>query len=401
MEAKFLRVSKWFPAVLLNGARQVGKTTMLEHLSRDEKRTYVTLDNLEARMLAKTDPQLFFQNYKTPIIIDEVQYAPELFPYIKILCDTHKIPGEFWLTGSQSYAAMKNVSESLAGRVGIINLHGFSFNELRGIPAMEKSFEVDFDLLQEREKEVSPASVSEIFSYIWQGGMPNAVGARAEKRELFFESYINSYLMRDILELGKVTDTVKFRKFLSVCAAETAQPLNMNKIAQITEIAATTAKDWLRLLEGLHIVHFVQPYYNYQLKRLTKTPKLYFCDTGLCAYLAKWLTPDTLYNGANSGAYFETFVVSELLKHYNCALSPNIYYYRDSNAKEVDLILEMNGHIYPLEIKLVASPNNRDIKKYTLLDNASTPRGNGGIICMHQGLTHVDRQNLIIPAYIF
>jgi len=401
MEAKFLRMSKAFRAVLVNGPRQVGKTTMLEQLAKNEKRAYVSLDNLEARALAKKDPELFFQNYKPPVIIDEVQYAPELFPYIKILCDTHKQPGEFWLTGSQSYAMMKNVTESLAGRVGIMTLNSFSFNELRGVPAYTEPFRVDFDFLREREKSVNAADVGEIFAYIWQGGMPDAAGASVEKREMFFESYINSYLMRDVLELGKVTDTLKFRRFLTACAAETAQQLNLAKIAQITEIAATTAKDWLRLLEGLHIVRLIQPYYNNQLKRLTKTPKLYFMDTGLCAYLAKWLSPDTLYSGAAAGAYFETFVVSELFKHYAYAsFTPNIFYYRDSNAKEIDLILETNGHIYPLEIKLAVSPNNRDVKKYELLDKASLPRGTGGIICMHKGVSFIDRQNIIIPAYL-
>jgi predicted AAA+ superfamily ATPase len=352
--------------------------------------------------LQKKDPQLFFQNYKPPIIIDEVQYAPELFPYIKIFCDTHKQAGEFWLTGSQSYAMMKNVTESLAGRVGIMSLYSFSFNELRGVPAFQEPFEPNFDLLREREKAVVPAETDEIFRFIWQGGMPEAVGASNEKRNVFFESYINSYLMRDILELGRITDTVKFRKFLTACAAETAQQLNLAKLAQITEIAATTAKDWLRLLEGLHIIHLVQPYYNNQLKRLTKTPKLYFWDTGLCAYLAKWLSPETLFNGAAAGAYFETFVVSELLKSYAYAsFVPNVYYYRDSNSKEIDLILEMNGHICPLEIKLAASPNNRDVKKYALLDKATMPRGVGGIICMYQGVLHIDKENIIIPAYLF
>jgi predicted AAA+ superfamily ATPase len=402
MEAKFLRMTKHFRAVLLNGPRQVGKTTMLERLAKNTQRTYVTLDNLQARSLAKKDPELFFQNYKTPIMIDEVQYAPELFPYIKILCDTHQQPGEFWLTGSQSYSMMKNVTESLAGRVGIMQIYPFSFNELRDVPMSDTPFFVDFDWLKARENVVKPADVKEVFSYIWQGGMPEAAGATPERREVLFESYIHSYLMRDVIELGGVTDTVKFRRFLTACSAETAQQLNLTKIAGIAEIAATTAKDWLRLLEGLHIVHLVQPYSNNQLKRLTKMPKLYFWDTGLCAYLGKWLSPDTLYNGAAAGAYFETFAVAELLKHYAySSFTPNVCYYRDSNAKEIDLVLETGGQIYPLEIKLAVSPNNRDVKRYELLDKASLPRAMGGIICMHQGVAFIDRQNLIIPAYLF
>ena len=402
MEAKFLRMAESFRAVLLTGPRQVGKTTMLQRLAQNENRAYVTLDNLEARAVAKNDPAFFFQTYKPPVIIDEVQYAPELFPYIKIFCDTNRQAGEFWLTGSQSYAMMKNVTESLAGRIGILNLHGFSFNELRGAPLPGKPFDVELDYLLEREKQVLHASVDEVFEYVWQGGMPEAVGASAEKREVFFESYIDSYLMRDVLELGKVTDTIKFRKFLTACAAETAQQLNLAKLAQITEIAATTAKDWLRLLEGLYIVHLLKPYSNNQLKRLVKAPKLYFWDTGLCAHLAKWLSPQTLFAGAAAGAYFETFVVSELLKHYAfTSFTPNTFYYRDGNSKEIDLVLEMNGRLHPLEIKLAAAPKDRDVKKYALLDKASAPRGMGGLVCMRQGVMPIDRRNIIIPAYLF
>ena len=401
MEAKFLRMAKSFRAVLLTGPRQVGKTTMLRRLAQNENRTYVSLDNLEARALAKNDPEFFFQTYKPPVTIDEVKYAPELFHYIKIFCDTNEQAGAFWLTGSQSYAMMKNVTESLAGRIGILHLHGFSFNELRGTFLPDKPFEVKLDFLMEREKQVLPASVDEVFKYIWQGGMPETIGASAEKREVFFESYVDSYLMRDVLEMGKVTDTIKFRKFLAACAAETAQQLNLAKLAQITEIAATTAKDWLRLLEGLQIVHLLQPYSNNQLKRLTKTPKLYFGDTGLCAFLAKWLSPQTLFAGAAAGAYFETFVVSEILKHYACAsFTPNIFYYRDSNSNEIDLVLEMNGCLHPLEIKLAAASKARDAKRNVLLDKASTPRGMGGLICMRQGVASIDRQNVIIPAYL-
>ena len=345
LERKFLHMSSFFKAVLVTGARQVGKTTMLKHLAKEQNRTYVSMDHTMARTLAKSDPVLFFQTYKPPIIIDEIQKAPELFEQIKIICDESEERGLFWLTGSQQYQMMKNIRETLAGRIGILELYSLSKNEVEGIVFPN---EMDFSLscLRERQSLTKKNDIIQVFEHIWRGGMPDVVEADAEQRQEYFNSYIETYLMRDIAEEGGITDTVRFHKFMKACAALTAEQVNYKTLADSAEISQPTAKEWLRLLQGLGVVYLLQPYANNELRRLVKTPKLYFCDTGLCAYLSMWLTRDTLMNGAASGHYFENYVVIELLKNFAYAPSGvNLTYYRDSNAKEIDVFVEENGII--------------------------------------------------------
>lgn len=398
LEGKFMRMSSFFKVVLVTGARQVGKTTMLKHLSEGEERTYVTLDNLMARNLAMTDPSLFFQTYKPPILIDEVQYAPELFDQIKIMCDESEETGRFWLTGSQQYSMMKNVQQTLAGRLGILELHSLSRNEIDGI-VFENELDFSLPCLLERQSVAPKNDVIKTFEYIWRGGMPQVQRADAEQREVYYDSYIDTYIMRDVAQLGSVTDALKFRKFITACAALVSEQVNYKKLAEATDISQPTAKEWLGLLEGLGIVYLLKPYYNNALKRLTKTPKLYFYDTGLCAYLSMWLTPETLRYGAANGHYFENYVISEMVKNYAYAKSKaNLIYYRDANAKEIDLFVEENNLIHPLEIKLSANPDSREIKKFTILDKATIERGAGGILCMCQKLVPIDGKNCFIPC---
>ena len=398
LERKFLHMSSFFKAVLVTGARQVGKTTMLKHLAADQNRTYVSLDNTMARTLAQSDPILFFQTYKPPIIIDEIQKAPELFEQIKIICDNTEERGLFWLTGSQQYKTMKNVRETLAGRIGILELYSLSKNEVEELTFPN---ELDFSLpcLLTRQTFTKKNDIMEAFEHIWRGGMPDALSADSEQRQEYFNSYIETYLMRDVAEEGGITDTVRFRKFLNACAALTAEQVNYKTLADAAEISQPTAKEWLRLLQGLGIIYLLPPYANNELKRLVKTPKMYFCDTGLCAYLSMWLTRDTLMNGAASGHYFENYVIVELLKNYAYAPSKaNLTYYRDSNAKEIDLFVEENGVIHPLEIKKSANPDRREVKKYELIDKAKLKRSSGGIICMCEEVIPIDAQNCFIPC---
>lgn len=399
LENKFLKMSSFFKAVLVTGARQVGKTTMLKHLANGS-RTYVSLDDIDTRTLAKEDPKLFFMRYKPPIIIDEAQKAPELFPYIKIMCDESSEKGLFWLTGSEQYQMMESITESLAGRIGIMTLYPLSYNELNGV---KYDTPIDFSLenLLEREKIAKPFDIDTVFSYIWKGGMPDVQAADAEVRDIFFSSYIDTYLMRDVRQAAGITDEAKFKKFLTACASNVSEQLNLNNIAAVTEISHPTAKNWLSVLERLHVVFLLQPYSNNKFKRLAKTPKLYFWDTGLCSYLAKWLTKDTLINGHDAGRYFENFVVTELIKdlHYSSA-NYDLTYFRDSNNKEVDLFLESNNKIYPLEIKLSASPDRREVKKYEMLDKNSIPHGNGGIVCMSPSVLPIDELNNFIPVSV-
>lgn len=398
LERKFLHMSSFFKAVLVTGARQVGKTTMLKHLAADQNRTYISMDNTMARSLAKSDPVLFFQTYKPPIIIDEIQKAPELFEQIKIICDESEERGLFWLTGSQQYNMMKNIRETLAGRIGILELYSLSRKEVEGLTFPN---ELDFSLscLLERQSLAKKNDVIEVFEHIWRGGMPDALSADAEQRQEYFNSYIETYLMRDVSEEGGITDTVRFRKFLNACAALTAEQVNYKTLSEAAEISQPTAKEWTRLLQSLGILFLLPPYANNELKRLTKTPKLYFCDTGLCAYLSMWLTRDTLMNGAANGHYFENYVIIELLKNFAYAPSKaNLTYYRDSNAKEIDVFIEENGVIHPLEIKKSANPDRREVKKYGLLDKANVKRGNGGIVCMCEEVIPIDGMNCFIPC---
>lgn len=398
LERKFLKMSSFFKAVLVTGARQVGKTTMLKHLAENENRTYVSMDNQMARALAKTDPVLFFQTYKPPIIIDEIQKAPELFEQIKIMCDETDERGLFWLTGSQQYHMISNIRETLAGRIGILELYSLSKNETDNI-IFQNELDFTLDCLLERQKVSGKNDITDIFDHIWRGGMPAALDADEEQRQEYFNSYIETYLMRDVSEEGGITDTVRFRRFLNACAALTAEQVNYSTLAEAADISQPTAKAWLLLLESLGIIYLLKPFANNEIKRLAKTPKLYFCDTGLCAYLSMWLTRATLMNGAASGHYFENYVVVELLKNYSYSQSKvNLTYYRDSNAKEIDVLIEENGRIHPLEIKKSANPNRREIKKYEVLEKTGMQTGAGGIICMCEEVIPINSRNSFIPC---
>lgn len=397
LERKFLKLNDFFKVILVTGARQVGKTTMLKHLA-DGKRNYVTMDDAMARELAQTDPVLFFQTYQPPLLIDEIQKAPELFEQIKIICDKTDEKGLIWLTGSQQYKMMAKVRETLAGRIGILVLYSLSAREKAGFVEVN---ELDFSLrcLQERQQKMPKNNVLEVFNHIWQGGMPQVQDVDEELRQAYFNSYIETYLMRDVAELGGITDTVRFRKFLVACASLVAEQVNYRTLAESAGIAESTAKKWLDLLVGLHVVYLLAPYSNNMLKRLSKTPKLYFCDTGLAAYLSMWLTADALRNGAASGHFYENYVILELVKNYAYAKTAvNITYYRDSNSKEIDAFIEENNIIHPLEIKKSAMPDRREIRKYNILDKAALNRGNGGLICMCETPMPIDSMNCFIPS---
>ncbi|MBQ8177869.1 MAG: ATP-binding protein [Clostridia bacterium] len=398
IERKFIKMNSFFKAVLVTGARQVGKTTMLKHLAAGTNRTYVSMDNAMVRDLAQRDPVLFFQTYKPPILIDEVQKAPELFEQIKIMCDESDEKGLFWLTGSQQYKMMERVRETLAGRIGILELYGFSQREKNGL-VFEEELDFSLETLQKRQQRIEKNNVVKVFNHIWEGGMPQVYGVDEELRSEYYNSYIDTYLMRDVAEVGGITNAVKFRRFLAGCAALVSEQVNYATLAESADISAPTAKEWLKILEGLHIVYLLEPYSNNELKRLSKTPKLYFCDTGLCAYLSMWLTAQTLMNGAASGHYYENYVVMELVKNYAYSKSKiNLSYYRDSNAKEIDVLIEENDTIHPLEIKKSSSPDRREVKKYGLLEKASLKQGNGGIVCMCEQPIPIDEQNCFIPS---
>lgn len=400
MEATFKRMAQEFSVVLLTGPRQVGKTTMLKRLAEAEgvNREYVTLDDITEREMAKNDPKLFLQLHKPPVFIDEVQYAPELFPYIKIYVDEHQQAGDFWLTGSQIFKLMDGVQESLAGRVCLLHMSPLSQAEACGCTS--EPFTVDFERLLTRSKSVAPASIQEIFERIWRGGMPAIVSGVKKEQAAVYSSYISTYIDRDVKEIADRVDSFKFLNFVTVVAALTSQMVNYKTIADAVEISVPTVKNWLNILERLGIIFYLHPYSNNLLKRMVTKPKLYFYDSGLVAYLTKWTDSETLMNGAMSGAILENFVVSEIVKSYqNAGLEPFVYYYRDKDNKEIDIVLERNGTLYPLEVKKTMMPDKRWTNVFGLLDKTSLKRGTGGILCLSDKFTAFDRDNLIIPVW--
>lgn len=399
LEKVVAAVTKEYPVVLVTGPRQVGKTTMLQKLMEGTDRSYVSLDDLNERNVAKTDPELFLQLHKPPVLIDEVQYAPELFTYIKIYVDKNHNPGDFWLTGSQVFRLMRGVQESLAGRVAVLSLTSLSQAEICG--GQMEPFTVDMESLSARSKERNKADTREIYERIFQGSMPAIISGQNSNRQIFYSSYLTTYIERDVKELSDAIDSLKFLHFITAVAARCGQMLNVADIAQDADINQKQAKDWLGILETLGIIFYLHPYSNNLLKRLVKTPKLYFYDTGLVCYLTKWSSAETLESGAMNGAILENYVVAEIMKTYlNSGKEPFMYYYRDKDAKEIDIVLEHDGVLNPIEIKKSSNPGAELMKVFALLDRASTPRSKGAVICMKPELSAIDRENYIVPVWM-
>lgn len=399
LEKIVLEVSKEYPAVLVTGPRQVGKTTMLQKLMEGTDRGYVSLDDLNKRNLAKTDPELFLQLHKPPVLIDEVQYAPELFTYIKIYADKNRTKGDFWLTGSQAFKLMQGIQESLAGRAAVLSLTSLSQAEIYGNRV--EPFVLDMKKLSARSRERKPANIKEIFNRIYKGSMPAVISGQNKNTQIFYSSYVTTYIERDVRALSDSIDSLKFLHFITAVAARCAQMLNIADIARDADINQKQAKGWLGILETLGIIFYLHPYSNNMLKRLVKTPKLYFYDTGLVCYLTKWSSAETLESGAMNGAILENYVVSEIMKTYlNNGKAPFMYYYRDKDAKEIDIVLEHDGVINPIEIKKSSNPGYELVKVFGLLDNASIPRSKGAVICMKPELSAIDRENYIVPVWV-
>ena len=398
LERKFLKMSHAFKVVMVTGARQVGKSTMLKHLAQDSGRTYVSMDDGDVRELANRDPKLFFQMYQPPVLIDEVQKAPALFEQIKILCDESEERGRFWLTGSQSKKLMKQAGDSLAGRIGILKMYSLSAKEMEGRPDdIPDSYSLS-SLLQ-RKKDLPDNNILDVYSRIWEGGMPDMISMDAEIRREYWNSYIDAYLMRDAVDDNGILDTEGFRKFLRACAAFSGELVNYNDLGSAAGVSGSTAKEWTKVLQTMGIIFLLEPYYNNELKRMIKTPKLYFCDTGLCAFLSSWTSRDTLLNGAASGHYLENYVVSEMLRNSSYGEKKvNLNFYRDTNQKEIDLVLEMDGQLHPFEIKCAASPDSKAIRAFSLLAKSGKEIGPGGIICMAAKPFPINADNNLVPV---
>ena len=397
MERIIKETSRDYPVIMVCGQRQTGKSTMLIHIAEDDRK-YVTFDDLKARTLAKQDPELFFETYGTKLIIDEFQRVPEILLNIKKIVDEKAYKGEdssgmFWLSGSQKFVMMKNISETLAGRVAIFNLLPLSTKEINGID--EDVFLPYIDVL--KNKQNIKITENEIFQRIYKGGLPKIVCNKVN-RDMYYSSYMNTYIERDVSSLEQVGKLDEFRNFVTYMAANTAQELKYENISKVVGVSAPTIKEWVSILERSGIIFILRPYNNSVSKRLVKIPKCYFLDTGLAAYLTSWPTYETLKNGAASGAFFETYVVSEILKsYYNNGKEPNIYYYRDIDQKEIDLLIIEGDKIYPIEIKKNKMPSNKPNKNFVVLNKFNLKVMPGIIICMSDELIPFNRECWMCP----
>jgi predicted AAA+ superfamily ATPase len=398
MEKTVAKLSKMFGAVLVTGARQVGKTTLLKKAVSGIR--YVTLDDPIMLQSAVEESGTFFKDNPPPVFVDEIQYAPQLFPQIKILLDANGKKGQFYLSGSQQFRMMKNVGESLAGRLGIANLLGLSLREVRN-DAFPEPFLPTESYFQRRGVAASSTIYGDIWDIIHRGWMPELCANPDFDHQMFYGAYVKTYIERDVRELTQVGDEIKFLRFMTVTAANTGQLLNLSSLARDVGVSAPTAERWLSVLSASGLVYLLQPYFNNIIKRAVKTPKLYFLDTGLAAYLTRWTTPNVLKSGAMAGAFFESFVISEIIKGYSNAgvLDPPLFFYRDKNRKEIDLLIEDGGVLHPVEIKKHADPRRSDIEVFGALDKIpGIRRGSGGVVCMYDSLVTLKGDDKVIPV---
>lgn len=406
IESVVMRLSKGFPVVMVTGPRQVGKTTMLRHINKNIN--YVSLDNLNARDLAISDPELFLETYKTPLVIDEFQYAPNLLSYIKIRVDEARFDRVFnsgddvnvmyYLTGSQSFLSMKNVSESLAGRVGIIEMYGLSTNELN--MQSDEIFIPEISELQKKKISNKPDS-NKIFERIFKGSYPELYINENVTLNEYYESYVKTYIERDIRDLINISDEIKFMKFMTSIAARTGEELNITTVANDAEISVPTAQSWLSILVNTGLVILLEPFPNNVIKRTIKRPKIYFMDTGLACYLAKYPSAEILEASAYAGHIFETYVVSEIVKTFannGKDFKRYLFYYRDDKKREIDLIIDYNNKLYPIEIKKGKKPNGECTKNFEVLGNLNMEIGKGIVLCMCDEIFPIDRDNYYVPV---
>ena len=364
------RLKNSFPAILVTGARQIGKTTLLKEITKKESVPYITFDDPIEEQSAKNDPKTFVEFHPSPILFDEIQYVPDLFRYLKIEIDKNRKNAMYFLTGSQQFSLMQTASESLSGRIGIIQLYPLSAREIRKDNFTE-SFVPTKEYILNRNNAFSAISQNEVkfstqktWDAIYKGGYPEVINGTVSPND-FYSSYIKTYIERDIKKIALVENEMQFLQFISVVASRTSQLVNYKDISRDCGISEVTAKKWLSLLVSSGIVYLLKPYSSNIEKRIVKTPKLYFMDTGLAAFLTRWTNAEVMQNGAMAGAFFETYVVSEIIKSFaNNGLEAPLYFYRDKDKIEIDLLIEQNNTLYPVEIKKTASPNSDDVKNF-------------------------------------
>lgn len=398
IEETINKISKMFGAVLVTGPRQVGKTTLLKTVTKNV--AYITLDDPIILQSAIDEAGTFFKTTPPPVFVDEIQYAPNLFPYIKMIIDSEKKKGQFYLSGSQQFKMMKNVSESLAGRLGIVNLLGLSLREMKDV-TFYAPFIPNDEYFAGRKKAIVETEYKDIWKIIHRGSMPELYRGENFDWQMFYGAYTKTYIERDVRDLTQVGDEQKFLRFMTVIAGRTGQLLNLASVSRDVGISGPTTERWLSILVASNLVYLLQPYSNNVIKRAIKMPKIYFLDTGLAAYLTRWNTAEVLQTGAMAGAFFETFVISEIIKSYYNAgvLDLPLYFYRDRDAKGIDLLIVSDGTLYPIEIKKHADPNKNDVSSFSVIDNIQgVKRGPGGVVCMYDKLIALKGDDKVIPV---
>lgn len=396
------RISKRKPVLVLTGARQVGKSTMLKEVYSDIR--YVTLNHPLVRESAKESPSLFFERNKPPVVVDEIQKAAELFDYIKDIVDENKTKGQFYLTGSQSMKLMKNVSDSLAGRAGMIRLLGLSMRELAGISYREPFLPVAEQRTALEKSEVQ-FDYEQITACIHKGFFPELYETESDLHDWadYHSSYFQTYIEKDIKDVLNIQDESAFIKFVKAVASLTGEMLNMTTLAEICGKDVKTVRSWLSVLESSGLVYLLHPYYNNFNKRLIKTPKLYFLDTGLACWLLGWNTPQQLISGAMWGHIFETFVFGEILKSYynDGIVEPPLFYYRDKDKNEIDLVIQNGDTLYPIEIKTSGDPTKSMVHSFRCLSNIPGKNiGTGAVICLAKERLPLTDNVWILPAHL-
>ncbi|MCQ2579946.1 MAG: ATP-binding protein [Treponemataceae bacterium] len=387
------RLEKAYPAVLVTGAKQTGKTTLLKKVTSSKAVQYLTFDDPMEEQSAKSDPKTFIELHSNPILFDEIQYVPDLFRYLKIEIDKNRSNGMFYLTGSQQFKLMETASESLSGRIGIVQLYPFSAREIRQ-DIFSESFIPTKEFILNRNESLKDLkySIQDTWKAIYTGGYPEVVKRTILSKD-FYAGYLKTYIERDIRKLTQVADEMQFLQFVTVAASRTSQLVNYGDMARDCGISEATAKKWLSLLVTSGLVYLLRPYASNVEKRVVKTPKLYFMDTGLAAYLTHWTTPEVMQNGAMAGAFFETYAVSEIIKSFaNNGEDAPVYFYRDKDKIEIDLLIEQNNTLYPVEIKKTATPNPNDARNFFITERIKNIQiGPNIIICNSNKVTTIKK----------
>jgi len=390
IEDRIRKVSKAFRILVVTGPRQVGKTTILESLMPEDIQK-VSLDDEVLRKEAKENPKIFLDTYPAPLFIDEVQYAPELFSYLKMKVDANDSRGQYWLSGSQTFKLMKNVTESLAGRAGIIEMNSFTYSKI--VENNKKSYFDPTNL-----KESKAIGVNEVYERIYNGGMPEIYKIKDMDHYEFYNSYVNTYIEKDVRQIKNIGNIENFKKFMRDIAYRNGKPLNYSDIASDVGVSSNTIKEWTSILVASRIVYLLESYHSNKIGRLTHMPRIVFMDSGLASYLAGYDNPRSLQVSEDAGNFLESYIISEIVKTYdNFGIALNLTYFRNKETEKIDLIIEKNKVLHPLEIKKTANPKREMMKNFNRLEKAQLKVGTGGIICLYDKLIPLDSKNYIIP----